>query len=310
MTSAHSAARPRLGLHRFARVTAGATFLLIIAGALVTSNDAGLAVPDWPLSYGTWMPPMVGGIFYEHGHRMVAATVGLLTLILALWLWAREPRRWVRRLGLVALGAVVLQGVVGGITVLWLLPPPVSIGHASLAQIFLCLTVSLALFTGPHWQESRTGREDTGRPSLLFLCALATLAIFGQLVLGAAFRHRFIGVWPHVVGAAVVTVCLAWAIRRVWRQHRQDPWLHRPAMTLGALLAGQLLLGIATYLGRLATVDAAQPLILMVVLSVAHVAVGALTLATSVVLTLQAHRRLLRPGEASSWATASQDVTA
>lgn len=310
MTSAPSAARSSLGLHRFATGTAAATFLLIIAGALVTSNDAGLAVPDWPLSYGTWMPPMVGGIFYEHGHRMVATTVGLLTVILALWLGAREPRRWVRRLGLVALGAVALQGVLGGITVLWLLPAPVSIGHASLAQIFFCLTVSLALFTGPHWQENRPTREATGSPSLQLLCTLAMLAVFGQLILGAAFRHRFIGVWPHVVGAAVVTVLLVWVVRRVWRQHRQDPRLCRPAIILGVLLGAQLLLGTATYVGRLATTDAAQPLTFMVVLSVTHVAVGALTLATSVVLTLQAHHRLLRPGHAASMAAASQDATA
>ena len=123
-------------LHRFAVATAGATLLLIVAGALVTSNEAGLAVPDWPLSYGTWMPPMVGGIFYEHGHRMIGASVGLLTIILALWLWRAERRSWLRRLGFIGVAAVVLQGVLGGITVLYLLPWPVSVGHASLAQLF------------------------------------------------------------------------------------------------------------------------------------------------------------------------------
>ena len=128
-------------LHAYAVFTAFCTFLLIIAGALVTGNDAGLSVPDWPLSYGKLMPPMVGGIFYEHGHRMVAATVGLLTVVLAFWLWRAEPRRWVRRLGWVALATVVAQGVLGGITVLFYLPVAVSVAHACLAQIFFCLVV-------------------------------------------------------------------------------------------------------------------------------------------------------------------------
>ena len=140
-----------LWLHRYAVLVAGATFLLILAGALVTSNDAGLAVPDWPLSYGGLTPPMVGGIFYEHGHRLVAATVGLMTIGLAVWLWRREPRRWVRLLGWAALGTVVVQGILGGITVLYYLPPAVSIAHACLAQFFFCCTVSLAVFTSPSW---------------------------------------------------------------------------------------------------------------------------------------------------------------
>src|SRR3989304_4504251 len=141
------------GLNRFAWLTAGATLLLLVAGARATSNAAGRAVPDWPLSYGTWMPPMVGNILYEHGHRMVATFVGLLTIILAVWLWRSEPRRWVRRLGLAALAAVILQGLLGGLTVLLLLPRPVSIAHASLAPIFFCLTVSLAVITSRDWKE-------------------------------------------------------------------------------------------------------------------------------------------------------------
>src|SRR3954463_13016612 len=106
-------------LHRFAVVLAGCTLFLVIAGASVTSNQAGLSVPDWPLSYGQVMPEMRGGVFYEHGHRMVATTVGILTLVLTVWLWRADPRRWMKKLGLAALGAVVLQGVLGGMTVLF-----------------------------------------------------------------------------------------------------------------------------------------------------------------------------------------------
>lgn len=123
-------------LHRFAVLVAFSTFLLIIAGALVTGNEAGLSVPDWPLSYGTWMPPMVGGIFYEHGHRMIATLVGFLTTVLAIWLLRKESSSSARKLGLIALAAVIAQGVLGGITVLFFLPTVISVMHACLAQAF------------------------------------------------------------------------------------------------------------------------------------------------------------------------------
>src|SRR5712692_467431 len=139
-------------LHRYAIFVAFATFMLIIAGALVTSNDAGLSVPDWPTSFGTFrMPRMVGGVKWEHGHRMMAGAVGLLTIILALWLWRCERRAWARKLGGIAVLAVLAQAVLGVITVLCFLPVAVSVGHATLAQLFFCITVSLALFTGPDW---------------------------------------------------------------------------------------------------------------------------------------------------------------
>ena len=132
---------------------------MLIAGALVTSNDAGLSVPDWPLSYGSLMPPMIGGIFYEHGHRMIASFVGLLSIILAVWLWrvySRRPpgERWLRWLGVAALGAVIVQGLLGGLTVLFYLPPAVSSAHATLAQLFFATVVSIALFTSAWWSAT------------------------------------------------------------------------------------------------------------------------------------------------------------
>src|SRR5438128_10802207 len=143
-------------LHRFARVVSGCTVLLVLAGSLVTSTGSGLSVPDWPTSYGWNMftfPPSkwVGGILYEHGHRLIASTVGLLTIVLATWLWLCESRQWLKRLGLVALGAVVAQGVLGGLTVLFFLPAAISTAHAALAEIFFCLTIAIALFTSPRW---------------------------------------------------------------------------------------------------------------------------------------------------------------
>src|SRR5690349_13656534 len=123
------------GLHRFAVFTASVTFLLLIAGALVTSNDAGLSVPDWPTTFGSIykMPHMVGGVKFEHGHRMVAEFVGLLTIVIAVWTWRAEKRRWMRVLGVAALGTVIAQGVLGGITVKYYLPPAVSSAHAAVA---------------------------------------------------------------------------------------------------------------------------------------------------------------------------------
>src|SRR3989338_3837872 len=126
-------------LRCFSKWVCGATLFLIFVGGLVTSTGSGLSVPDWPLSYGTLFPPMVGGIRFEHTHRLIAGFVGLLTLALAVWSSRREPRRSLRRLGWIALAAVVAQAVLGGITVLQQLPLPVSVAHACLGQLFFCL---------------------------------------------------------------------------------------------------------------------------------------------------------------------------
>jgi len=130
-------------------------FVLIIAGALVTSNDAGLAVPDWPTSFGSWyrIPPMVGGVKYEHGHRMIAQFVGLLTIIFAVWTQRKEPRSWMRKLGWAALALVIFQGILGGLTVKMLLPWYVSSAHAMFAQTFFSLVILLTVFTSRRWIE-------------------------------------------------------------------------------------------------------------------------------------------------------------
>src|SRR5271163_2122864 len=186
-------------VHRFAFFLSCCVVLLLMAGALVTSNDAGLAVPDWPLSYGSLMPPMVGGIFYEHGHRMIATAVGLLTIILAILLARSEPRRWVRNLGWTALALVIAQGILGGLTVKFLLPPPISTAHATLAQLFFVTIVSITLFTSRWWQSDLPQLDDPASPPLRTLSALTTAAIFIQLILGAAFRHAAFGILPHLI---------------------------------------------------------------------------------------------------------------
>src|SRR6266446_5493680 len=170
--------RRTTGLHRFAVLTAGATFVLLFVGGLVTSTGSGLAVPDWPLSFGMVLPPMRGGVLFEHGHRLAAALVGCLTVVLALWTVVGEPRPGVRALGLLALLAVVLQGVLGGVTVLYKLPLAVSVTHACLAQAFFCLTVTLALVTGAGWT---TARPREVAPRLARLAAFTTSLVFALL---------------------------------------------------------------------------------------------------------------------------------
>jgi heme a synthase len=294
------------GLHGFAVFTAGCTFMLIIAGALVTGNDAGLSVPDWPLSFGSLMPPMIGGIVYEHSHRMVASFVGLLTIILALWLWRREPRKPVRRLGWFALGAVVTQGILGGLTVLYFLPAPVSVMHACLAQAFFCMVSALALVTSSSWKQLRCPiSSELKGTSMRQLCALTTGTVYLQLILGAMLRHSQSGLLLHVAGAFLVTFFVAWITVRIFKYYAHIPWLFRSAMILGILLAAQLSLGIGSYLVRLVSRDDVQPGVFMVTVTTAHVAMGALVLVRSLILTIQCYR-LLSPLLGST----SQEVTA
>jgi cytochrome c oxidase assembly protein subunit 15 len=300
---------PGLGLHRFAVLTAGATFVLLFVGGLVTSTGSGLAVPDWPLAFGQFFPEMVGGVLFEHGHRLAASAVGLLTLVLAGWIVLREPRPGVRLLGLLALAAVILQGVLGGITVLYKLPLAVSVTHACLAQIFFCLTITLAVLTGPLWTSGRTLGADPGRPSLALLAGGTVTLVFGQVLLGALTRHMKAGlaipdfplafgllvpplVTPHItvhfahrVGALVVAAAVATLLVRVERQHGDVPALRRPIRLAAALVVAQILLGGLT----IWTARAVVP-------TTTHLVVGAAILGSCLVLALRAHRLLPRAG--------------
>jgi cytochrome c oxidase assembly protein subunit 15 len=279
-------------------VVACATFLLLIAGALVTSNDAGLSVPDWPTSFGSLykLPRMVGGVKFEHGHRMVAELVGLLTIILAVWTWRVDRRGWVRKLGVAALATVIAQGILGGITVLFYLPPAVSTAHATLAQTFFGIVVVLAVVTGRGWTETeRQELPDSHHLRLTTLATLAAASVYVQLILGAGFRHSGIKLLPHLISAVVVTALVLWTITRVLTNYGSVDALRRPAVVLMALLVTQLGMGFAAYLTRVQWgADAVQPEMPMVVSTVAHVAVGALVLASAVVLAMQSWRHLQR----------------
>ena len=292
-------------LHRYARLVTVFTVLLIAAGGMVTSTDAGLSVPDWPTTYG-WnmfafpLSKMVGGIRYEHAHRLIASTVGFLTIVLALWTWWVEPRAWVRRLGFACLGAVVIQGLLGGLTVILLLPPAVSIAHAGLAQLFFCLTLTLTLVTSPGW---KTPAPSLGDPLLRRLAVSMTATIYVQILLGATMRHTNAGlaipdfplafghvvppVWnpqvaihfAHRVGALLVTLVILATSGHVIYHHRDRRELLRPALLLVFLVCTQVTLGAFVVLSGL------QP-----VINTAHVVNGALVLGTSLVLMLRVLR--------------------
>jgi len=287
------------GLHRLAVATAGATLVLLFLGGLVTSTGSGLAVPDWPLSFGQVFPPMVGGVLFEHGHRLAATAVGCLTVVLALWTVVGDGRASVRALGLLALLAVVLQGVLGGITVLYKLPLAVSVTHACLAQTFFCLTVTLAPVTSPAWSVPRPRRSPG---ALGVLAGLTTGAVFGQLVLGALMRHMHAGLaipdfplafgqlvpplvtpyiaihFAHRVGALVVAAAVGSTAVHVLR-HTDDPWVRRPAFLAAGLVVLQVTLGALTIWSRRAVLP-----------TTTHLVVGAALLATCLVLTLRATR--------------------
>ena len=304
--------------HRFAVATVAATLALIFIGGLVTSTGSGLAVPDWPLSYGMLMPPMVGGVFYEHGHRMAATAVGFITLVLAVWTARAERRPRVRRLAWAALAAVIAQGLLGGLTVLYLLPTPVSVAHACLAQIFFCTVIAIATATSREWLAPGAVRARRPPPSrfaqgnfahhesgLRTAALAATAAVFAQLLLGAVMRHIGAGLaipdfptsfgrwvppldrapvavhFAHRVGALVVLALVVRLAVAAWRA--EDRRFRRPAALLVGLVLLQVGLGGATVLTGKAVVP-----------TTTHVAVGAAVLGSCWWLALRSlplHRR-------------------
>src|ERR1044072_2734152 len=308
------------GLHRFALLLRGAPLFLIVAGALVTSHDAGLATADWPLTEGKFLPKvdalglsgvnMVGNLFWEHGHRMIATTVGLLTIALVIFLFRKEKRSWVRRLGLVALAGVIAQGLLGGLTVKLMLPLVVSAAHATLAQLFFCTTVSLAVFTSRSWMAERGTFEEQGSLGVRHVCVAAAATIFLELIIWATLLHS--ASWDkllptdllltHIGGAIAVTVLLSSAAIMILRRHADESFLTRPAKIALSLLAVQLFLGVAAFITRMASPNDPQPLNPMVGITVAHVACGALVFASTIVSTLRTYRVLPATDKHSSWA--------
>jgi heme a synthase len=287
-------------LRQFTKLTAASTLFLIFAGAMVTSTSSGLAVPDWPLSYGQLMPPMVGGIFYEHGHRMIATFVGLLTLIQAFWLQFREPKRAVRLLGWTSLVTVIVQGVLGGLTVLFLLPTAISVSHAALAQIFLGLNTAIAFLTSRTWHEWSTASRAEPDSLLSSGVKIVLVLIFLQTLAGALMRHMGAGLvipdfplsfgrlvppflsmeivvnFTHRFGALVVSAAILWLLPAVLRSASEG--LRRLYYVLVGLLALQITLGAWTVWSLKHAFTTSL-----------HVTTGATMLAVAVMLALATH---------------------
>jgi len=293
-------------VHRFAIFIVCWTIVLLTAGALVTSEDAALAVPDWPLSYGTITPPMVGGIAYEHTHRVIAAGLGLLVIGLAVMLWRTDDRPWMRWLGLAALGGVVLQGVLGGLTVLKLLHYWLPVMHACVAQLMFAVVVSIAFFTSRWWTESLPQYQDKGSPSVHTVVLINAAAIFLQVLAGAGFRHQYISLRPHVVGAVVVLGVVIWTAAILRRRFSQVREISRARVLLHAIVGTQILLGVIAFYSRIYTADAPQPMPLMVASTVVHTVVGAVLFAISIVTVLICYRLVPRRGEVAVPATQDQ----
>src|SRR6266852_4459708 len=190
-----SSARSTIWLNRFAWLTCVATLLLICSGGMVTSKNVGLAVPDWPATFGYNMflfpvSKWIGGILFEHTHRLMGSLVGFLTIILAVWLWLCEDRRWVRSLGVIAVVGVIVQGILGGLRVT-MMKDQIGIFHACVAQAFLGLLVFIALATTSFWRSVTERLGDSQKFSPIKKLAVAiTIAIYVQLALGATMRHQ------------------------------------------------------------------------------------------------------------------------
>ena len=291
---------------------AALAFLLVVAGGLVTSNNAGLAVPDWPTSFGHLfkIPRMIGGVKFEHAHRMIAEFVGLLTIVAAVWTWLIDSRRWMRGLTIGAVAGVVFQGVLGGLTVLHFLPPAISTAHATVGQTMFCVLAAIAVFTSRSWLEEpveKISRKDA-RP-LLRHCWMLIGFLYLQLILGAAFRHVWTKwgpagsnhwpvhkivhafLYPHILNSLFVSGLVLYVALRALTRHGNIPHLRKPALSLLLLLIAQLLLGASAYIVRVVQgVNEAQPTMSLVVVTVSHVAVGALMLALTAILTIQGYR--------------------
>jgi heme a synthase len=282
-----------LWLRRYAVFVACCTFGLVIAGGLVASNDAALSVPDWPLSWGRLVPTLEGGIRYEFAHRVAAMLVGLLTVGLAVGMQKQAPLPNGRgsdglqseprplgsgsRLAWIAVAVVLAQAALGGIAVKFVTPAWATIAHASLGQLFFAIMVAICvgLYAGfpASWHA----------PTLI--CAAA---LFGQTVLGAGVRYGVILPVAHIVGAVLATILVMWAGLSILMQHMDNPKLRRPAMLILSIVFSQVFLGIAAYMARLGYADAPQPMPMMVLFTVAHVAVGSLAVGAAVALAMLA----------------------
>jgi cytochrome c oxidase assembly protein subunit 15 len=297
------------GVHKYAVFVVCWTVLLFVAGALVTSKDAALSVTDWPTSHGVMVPALSslqGGDLFEFSHRVFAGGLGVWTLVLAVLLWMKEKRPWLRWLGVIAVLGVVVQAILGGQVVIRLLHYWLPVIHACFAQIVFGAVLSIAVFTSKWWVSERPQLEDTGSPSIRAIAILNAGVIYLQVILGAGFRHKDIPIWPHMGGALVVLGMVIWTAVALRKRFGASPELSKARVLLHAVFGLQFLLGFGAYWSRLSTADAPQPMPVMVTLTVIHTVVGAILFAFSILIVLLCYRLVPR-GEVT--ATSSRQVS-
>lgn len=295
--------------HRFTVLTALSTLLLMAWGAFVTSIEAGLAVPDWPSSYDSYDPfnPWPGWwrvtpLLAEHGHRLLGLLTGLLTAVLAVWTWCREPRRWLRWLALGALALVSFQGLLGGLRVVWL-SLDLAVVHAATAQLFLGLIVALAAFTSAAWLTAAAGTDRPVDARLWRLSLAVPAVVWLQIVLGALLRHPGTGIHPvlvglHIGGALLVAVVVAVFVLRIWNEYRDSRVLVRASWVVAGLVDVQLILGLTAWFVTLDDAGVLQPSNLQVAVNTAHAVIGALLMGGAVLAALVTYRWGRRPAPA------------
>lgn len=310
-----SSAPPTRPYHRLVRITASYTAFIIAAGALVTTTGSGLSVPDWPTSFGTFFPPLelwVHGVEFEHTHRLIAGVLAVLVLASGIAVMRTDERRPVRVLAAVAMGSVLLQALLGGLTVIFWLPPAISASHGTLGQTFFCMMVALAMVTSPSWAEAERRPAFPAAVTVQRLSVLFVIAVWAQLVIGAVMRHLHAGLaipdfplsqgglvptaftaavainFAHRVGALVVFTLAVALVANIVLRLRDEAPLRRTGLRLGALVLLQVTLGAVTVWSQR-----------NVLVTSLHVLNGALVLVTGVVVALWAFRLYGQPAPAS-----------
>lgn len=277
-------------LHTFANVLAVATAILLFAGGLVTSTGSGLSVPDWPLSYGKFFPPMVGGVRFEHSHRMIAGAVGILTFIFTILIFKMEKRSWLKKLSLVLSLAVLAQAILGGLTVRYLLPTPISVAHACLGQTFFALVVCACFFLSSKWAQSPALGNSADSSYKIFAMILAAL-FYLQLIAGAFVRHsEGRGVEIHITLAVLILLTALFNLFRVHRSPILKNLFSGDAITLCLLVFFQLFLGLGTYVILYWVEKKPMSSPIEVIFRTTHQTNGAFILALGVLSTVKAFR--------------------
>ncbi len=298
------------GVHKFSVFVVGWTVFLFVAGALVTSNDAALSVPDWPKSFGTWFPSLQmlsGGAFFEHSHRVIAGALGIFVLLQAVLLWTKESRAWMRWFGVIAVAGVLAQAVLGGEVVRQLLQYWLPVLHAGFAQIVFAAVLSIAVFTSRWWVSEQPQLQDGGAPSIHFVAVLNAVVIYLQVILGAGFRHNEIPIWPHLAGSLVVFGVVVWTAIVLRKRFAHSRELTMARILLHAIFGMQFLLGIGAYWSRISIGGGPRPMQVMVAFTVIHTVLGAIFFAFSVLLALICYRLVPRGREVT--AAAPRQVT-